>query len=112
MSDPHGFRRERSVLVRGLLGASALSPVAFARVASDRLDRGATLAMVAALALVQAVVQLRGLLPIDRSRQKREDRQLILFSALILALMAGGTVWVRGKLQDRMMAMPATLRGG
>lgn len=112
MSDPHGFRRDLATYVKGLLWAAALSALAFALVAWDGLDRGATLALVAVLALVQVVVHLRGFLHIDLSRQKREDLQLILFSALILALMAGGTVWVLGNIQDRMMVMPATLPDG
>lgn len=111
MSDPHGFRRDLSAYVKGLLWAAALSASAFALVAWDLLDRSTTLALVAVLALVQVVVHLRWFLHIDLSRQKREDLQLILFSVLILCLMAGGTIWVLGNLQDRMM-MPMTLPGG
>jgi len=37
--------------------------------------------------------------------QKREDLQLILFSALLLIIVVGGTVWIMGSLGAR-MAMP------
>lgn len=70
------------------------------------MGRDATLAVIALFALIQVVVQVRWFLHIDLSRQKREDLQLILFSTLLLILMAGGTVWVLADLGRRMTLLP------
>lgn len=43
--------------------------------------------------LAHIVVHFRFFLHVDLSRQKREDLELILFSLLLLAIMAGGTIW-------------------
>ena len=59
-------------------------------------------ATIGAFALVQLVVHLRFFLHIDLSHQKREDLQLILFSVLLLAIMALGTIWIMGNLATRM----------
>ena len=50
----------------------------------------------------QIIIQVRYFLHIDLSRQKREDLQLILFSLLLLTVMAGGTIWIMGSLAGRM----------
>ena len=73
--------------------------------AAPAVARSGVLAVIAVLVLVQVLVHLRYFLHIDFSRQKREDLQLILFSALILLLMAGGTLWVLANLAERMMPM-------
>ena len=65
--------------------------------------RGLSLAItIGVLAVAQIVVHLRFFLHIDLSRQKREDLQLILFTVLLLAIMAIGTLWIMGNLALRM----------
>ena len=79
----------------------------FTLVAWGGLGTAATLRLTAAFALVQVIVQLRYFLHIDLSRQKREDLHLILFSTLLLALMAGGTIWILANLATlTQMQMP------
>ena len=91
----------RSYLV-GFAAALALTLAAFALVLWGGLSRGTTIATIGAFALVQMIVHLRFFLHIDLSRQKREDLQLILFSVLLLAIMAVGTIWIMGNLATRM----------
>ena len=93
----------------GLILAVLLSAVPFALVWAGGLPRSAIMATIAVAALAQVVVQFRYFLHIDLSRQKREDLQLILFSALVLLLVVGGTVWVMADLGQRMM--PAMMPG-
>lgn len=95
-------RRELSRYITGGLLSAALTVVAFAAVLWFDLARGTTLAIVAVAGGVQLIVQVRYFLHIDLSRQKREDLQLILFSLLLLTLMAGGTIWILGNLVGRM----------
>ncbi|MCB1360077.1 MAG: cytochrome C oxidase subunit IV family protein [Rhodobacter sp.] len=90
---------------RYLIGAglsALLTILAFAAVALG-LSRGVALGIIGVTAVAQVIVQLRCFLHIDFSRQKREDLQLILFSLLLLAIMAGGTLWILANLAQRMM---------
>jgi cytochrome o ubiquinol oxidase operon protein cyoD len=96
-------RREARSYRSGLILAVLLSALPFALVWTGALPRAAVLAVIGVAALVQVVVQFRYFLHIDLSRQKREDLQLILFSALVLLIVVGGTVWVLGDLGQRMM---------
>ena len=67
-------------------------------------DVAPLLIVVGVFALVQMIVHLRFFLHIS-FRQKREDLQLILFSALLLTIMVMGTIWIMASLALR-MAMP------
>lgn len=107
MTDPiNEEQRERQSYKTGLAAAAVLTAVPFALVATGVAGRGVTLAVIALFALVQVVTHVRWFLHIDLSRQKREDLQLILFSTLLLILMAGGTVWVLADLARRMTPLP------
>ncbi|MDN6180641.1 MAG: cytochrome o ubiquinol oxidase subunit IV [Halomonas subglaciescola] len=94
-------RELKHYLIGGLLSL-ILTVVAFAAVLGVDLSRAATLAIVAVAGVAQLIIQVRYFLHIDLSRQKREDLHLILFSLLLLTLMAGGTIWIMGDLAGRM----------
>lgn len=93
--------------VRGyLIGfglALLLTLVPFALIVWGGFGSVTTFIVLGGCALAQFVVQLRFFLHIDLRRQKREDLQLILFSILLLVIMAGGTIWIVGNLGMRMM---------
>ena len=55
------------------------------------------------LGLVQMLMHFRFFLHIDLRRNSRPDLQLLLFSAVIVALMVGGTLVVLFNLHGRMM---------
>ena len=99
-------RRERNSYRIGFAAAAILTAIPFALVATGATGRVVTLVVIGVLAVVQVVVHFRWFLHIDLSRQKREDLQLILFSTLLLILMAGGTVWVLADLARRMTPSP------
>ena len=88
--------------VIGFLLAVALTVPPFLLVWTGALPRGQSLALIAAAAVVQIVVHMRFFLHVDLTRQKREDLQLILFTVLLLVLMAGGTIWLMTDLAARM----------
>ena len=87
----------------GLALALILTAIAFGAVALSGFSRVVVLSLIAACALLQVIVHFRFFLLIDLSRQKREDLQLVLFSVLLLLILAGGTVWVLSDLSKRMM---------
>ena len=96
------YRDELRTYLTGFVLALVLTLGPFALVAWGGLGRGVALGVLGACALVQMAVHLRYFLHIDLSRQKREDLQLILFSALLLIIMAVGTIWIMGNLAVRM----------
>ena len=83
--------------------ALAMTAAAFAAVEWRWLGASATLAVVLVLALAQIVVQLRCFLHVRFAPSARDDLLLVLFSTLIIALMAGGTLIVLIGLRARMM---------
>lgn len=91
----------RSYLVGGALSI-ALTMLAFAAVLWLEFSRTTTLTLIAITAVAQTIVQVHYFLHIGLGQQKREDLQLILFSLILLTLMAGGTIWIMGNLAGRM----------
>jgi cytochrome o ubiquinol oxidase subunit IV len=97
-----GRRREVRGYLIGYAASLVLTGVAFAAVRWP-MAAGTTFAIILVLGLVQAIVQFRYFLHISLSRSTRDDLQLLLFSALIVALMVGGTLVILFNLRDRMM---------
>lgn len=93
---------DRRAYLTGFVLAAILTIIPFGVVMGDLLPRAATVLVLVICAIVQVVVQLRYFLHIDLSQQQREDLQLILFSCLLLFIMAMGTVWILGDLLQRM----------
>lgn len=89
--------------VGGYIAALGLTIAAFAAVHWRLAEPRTVFASVLALGLVQIVVQFRCFLHIGLARSSRDDLQLILFSALIVALMVGGTLVILFNLHGRMM---------
>lgn len=96
VSDTRGY-------VIGYILALALTAAAFAAVRWPSVAGGATLGIVFALAVVQALVHFRFFLHVTADRSKREDLQLILFATLIVVLMVAGTLVILANLRSRMM---------
>lgn len=92
--------------VWGIGLALALTLVPFALVHWTWIPRFPLLIVIGAFALVQMLVHFHFFLHIG-FKQKREDLQLIVFSALLLTIMAAGTIWIMASLALR-MALPAS----
>ena len=99
-------RREFRSYVWGASIALLLTLVPFALLNWADLPRLPMLIVIGVFALVQILVHFRCFLHISFAH-KREDLQLILFSALLLTIMAAGTIWIMASLALR-MAMPAS----
>lgn len=95
-------RREFEAYVWGVCLALVLTVVPFALVHFGHAAATTVYLVIGCLAFVQMVVHFRCFLHIGL-RQKREDLQLILFSAVLLVIMIGGTVWIMSNLAGRMM---------
>lgn len=95
-------RRELRSYVVGFMLAVALTAVAFSVVAAG-VASTTVYPVIAVAPLAQVVVHFRCFLHIGLQRSTRDDLQLILFTTLIILLMAGGTIWILGNLHARMM---------
>ncbi len=93
---------ERRSYVTGYLVSLALTAPPFALVAWGDEPRSVLWWVIGGCALAQIAAHFRWFLHIRLRGQAREDLQLILFSALILVLMAGGTIWIMANLAQRM----------
>ncbi|MGH8112205.1 MAG: cytochrome o ubiquinol oxidase subunit IV [Rhodanobacteraceae bacterium] len=96
------MRREFLSYVSGVILALILTLVPFGLVHFGHAPVTTVYLVIGCLAFVQMIVHFRFFLHIGL-RQKREDLQLILFSAVLLVIMIGGTVWIMSSLADRMM---------
>lgn len=96
-------RRETLTYLIGYALALVLTLGAFAAVKWPVAAGGTTIAIILGLALVQVVVQFRCFLHVSFARSAREDLLLVLFAALIVALMVSGTLVILFNLRARMM---------
>jgi len=102
MNQDHRFEQALSQYIIGFVLALLLTCIPFALVAWGKLPASVTLLFVLICGLAQMVAQFRYFLHIDFTQQKREDLLLILFSTLLLTIMAGGTIWIMSNLAHRM----------
>lgn len=93
-------RRDFLSYIWGFGLSLVLTLVAFALVHWHAAPRSATLIAIGVLAVMQMIVHFHFFLHIG-FWQKREDLQLILFSALVLFIMIAGTVWIMTSLAAR-----------
>lgn len=99
-------RRAFRTYVWGAGIALLLTVVPFALLQWSGFARLTLLIVIGGCALAQIVVHFRFFLHISFAH-KREDLQLILFSALLLTIMVAGTIWIMASLALRMV-MPTS----
>ncbi len=95
--------RQKASYVIGYTLALTLTAGAFALVQARVFTAAITFGVILALALAQMIVHFRCFLHISLKKSSRHDLQLILFAALIIALMVSGTLVILFNLRGRMM---------
>ena len=106
MANLAAYHHDLRTYLTGFVLAIALTAASFWVVLSGGLAARTTLTVIGILGLAQLLVHFRYFLHIDRSRQKREDLDLILFTTFVVVIIVLGTTWILGNLHDRMhMAM-------
>ncbi|MBU6513463.1 MAG: cytochrome C oxidase subunit IV family protein [Betaproteobacteria bacterium] len=95
--------RIRRDYVLGLVLALILTCAAFAAVSWQLAAPHALAGLVFLLGLLQVLVHFRYFLHIDFRAPSRDKLQLLVFSSIILVLMAGGTLVILADLRSRMM---------
>ncbi|WP_206615586.1 cytochrome o ubiquinol oxidase subunit IV [Solirhodobacter olei] len=89
----------------GFVLAVVLTVIPFGMVAMGGFGFGTVIGTIAVLGLIQMVVHVKYFLHVDFSADQREYLHLMLFSLLLLFIMAAGTIWILVNLQGRMMGM-------
>jgi len=87
----------------GIVLALILTAIAFGLVAFGTLPHDTTLAIIAALAVVQILVHLRFFLHIDFKSTPRENLVALAFAVVLICIMVGGSLWIMFDLYHRMM---------
>lgn len=100
--DGHSRSEDLRSYATGFGLAVVLTVLAFAAAITQVFGTYGTYGCIVALGFVQVIVHLKYFLHLDLSKQKREDVQLILFTVLLIGLMACGTLWVLSDLMARM----------
>lgn len=94
----HGLR---SYLV-GFALAVILSVIPFALVATHALPPSRLLIVIAVAAVLQVLVHLRFFLHLDLTTTPRENLLAIAFTAVLIFIMVGGSLWIMVDLHSRM----------
>jgi cytochrome o ubiquinol oxidase operon protein cyoD len=83
--------------------ALVLTAIPFALTAANVLGLTSTLVIIAVLAVIQVAVHLRYFLRIGFNPSPRENILVLAFAAILIVVMAGGTLWIMFDLHYRMM---------
>jgi len=86
----------------GFVLAVILTVVPFMLAAFKLLSASTAFAVIAALALIQVVVHLRYFLHLDLKRSPRENLVALAFTAVLMVIMIGGSLWIMFDLHGRM----------
>ena len=92
---------QRSYLT-GLVLALILTAIPFAVVATNTLPKSPTLIVIGVAAIIQILVHLRYFLHVDLKSTPRENLAAIVFAAILIFIMVGGSFWIMFDLSSRM----------
>ena len=68
------------------------------------LPKNLTVLVVVAMAVIQVVVHLVYFLHMDRSQEQRSNVSTFLFTAMVIALLVGLSLWIMFNIHIEMMA--------
>jgi cytochrome o ubiquinol oxidase operon protein cyoD len=87
----------------GFILSITLTLIAFGVVMSGALSRPVILVTITITAVAQILVQLHYFLHLDTSSSLRWNMLALIFTILLMALFAGGSLWIMYSLNYRMM---------
>ncbi len=103
----HGGHGSRRSYIIGFLLAIALTVVPFGLVMSHAAI--GTPLLIAVFALAQIGVHVVYFLHVDRSEEQRWNLAALVFTAIVLCIILGGSIWIMHNLYINMM--PGTMSG-
>ncbi|MDB5169707.1 MAG: cyoD [Candidatus Saccharibacteria bacterium] len=93
--------------VIGFVSCLVLTIAAYVAAVSDSLSHDAAIAAIAALAVVQCVVQLRRFLHLGSEFKPRWKLAVFITMLTIVLIVVFGSLWIMNNLNYRMMQSPA-----
>lgn len=89
----------------GFILSVILTAIPFAIVMHPMFSAAATIAIIMAFAAVQVVVHLHYFLHMDLSPESRDTVVSFVFTAIIIVLVIGGSIWIMENLNHNTMIM-------
>jgi cytochrome o ubiquinol oxidase subunit IV len=86
----------------GFALALILTAIPFALVATNSLPKSLTLIIIGVAAVIQILVHLRYFLHLNLKSTPRENLLAIMFAAILIFIMVGGSFWIMFDLHRRM----------
>ena len=99
--DSHGSVKSYAI---GFILSVILTLIPFGLVMNPILAKSTTLAIVLLTAVIQVVVHLVYFLHMDRSPEQRNSVAALIFSALVIVLLVGLSLWIMFSIHAEMMA--------
>ncbi|CAM3669867.1 MULTISPECIES: cytochrome o ubiquinol oxidase subunit IV [Pseudomonas] len=90
--------------VIGFILSVILTAIPFGLVMFPSMPKDITIMVVVALAVIQVVVHLVYFLHMDRSAEQRSNVSTFLFTAMVIALLVGLSLWIMFSIHTSMMA--------
>ncbi|MFK8332936.1 cytochrome o ubiquinol oxidase subunit IV [Pseudomonas sp. BJa5] len=88
----------------GFVLSVILTAIPFGLVMFPSMPKDITIMIVVALAVIQVVVHLVYFLHMDRSAEQRSNVSTFLFTAMVIALLVGLSLWIMFSIHTSMMA--------
>ena len=88
----------------GFVLSIILTAIPFGLVMYPSLPKNLTVLIVVAMAVIQVVVHLVYFLHMDRSKEQRSNVSTFLFTAMVIALLVGLSLWIMFNIHIEMMA--------
>lgn len=88
----------------GFVLSIILTAIPFGLVMFPSLPKNLTVLIVVAMAVIQVVVHLVYFLHMDRSKEQRSNVSTFLFTAMVIALLVGLSLWIMFSIHFEMMA--------
>ncbi|MBH3427202.1 cytochrome o ubiquinol oxidase subunit IV [Pseudomonas alkylphenolica] len=88
----------------GFVLSVILTAIPFGLVMFPSMPKDITIMVVVALAVIQVVVHLVYFLHMDRSAEQRSNVSTFLFTAMVIALLVGLSLWIMFSIHTSMMA--------
>jgi len=89
--------------IAGFILATVLTAISFSFILINGLSREFIIIGIIVSAIIQMIVHLHFFLHLDRSSAKRWNMLAFAFTAILLFIFIGGTIWVMYTLNYRMM---------
>ncbi|AVF56850.1 UNVERIFIED_ORG: cytochrome o ubiquinol oxidase operon protein cyoD [Pseudomonas parafulva] len=88
----------------GFVLSIILTAIPFGLVMYPSLPKNLTVLIVVAMAVIQVVVHLVYFLHMDRSKEQRNNVSTFLFTAMVIALLVGLSLWIMFSIHVEMLA--------